>query len=100
MACNADATDTTIVERFFLTYRGVRLPLQLTEELAPEALRHRNTWFRALYDAQGRMQRCEKHVYGAIELLHEYRWTADGRLHEAVITEGDEAPRALILTPA
>ena len=33
--------------RYFLTYRGVRLPLTLTEELSPEALQHRNTYLRA-----------------------------------------------------
>jgi len=38
--------------RYFLTYRGVKLPLQLAEELAPETLANRNTWFRADYDAR------------------------------------------------
>jgi hypothetical protein len=75
-------------ERYFLTYRGARLPLQLTEELLAESLGHRNTYFRAHYDAQDRMLCCEKLVYGEVELSH-----------CAVITVGDEEPRTLYLPP-
>jgi hypothetical protein len=41
--------------RYFLTYRGVKLPLCLTEELPADALRHRNTYFQAAYDEAGQM---------------------------------------------
>ena len=54
---------TTPTLRHFLTYRGVTLPLTLTEELAPDALRNRNTYFRAAYDAADRMIWLEKLVY-------------------------------------
>lgn len=83
------------VQRYFLTYRGVRLPLQLVEELAPDALRHRNTYFRASYDAAGRVQCIEKLVYGEVELRHDYRWTASGRLAAATLTTGGEDPQHL-----
>lgn len=86
-------------ERYFLTYRGTRLPLQLTEELPAESLGHRNTYFRAHYDAQDRMLWCEKLVYGEVELSHHYEYDAAGRLHRAVITAGDDEPRTLHLPP-
>lgn len=86
-------------ERYFLTYRGTRLPLQLTEELPVEALGHRNTYFRARYDAQDRLLCCEKLVYGEVELSHCYEYDAAGRLYCAVITVGDDEPRTLYLPP-
>lgn len=82
-------------ERYFLTYRGTRLPLQLTEELPAEALGHRNTYFRARYDAQDRLLCCEKLVYGEVEMSHRYEYDADGWLCRAVISVGDDEPRTL-----
>jgi len=85
-------------ERYFLTYRcGTRLPLQLTEELPAGALRHRNTYFRARYDALDRLIRCEKLVYGEVEMSHSYEYDAAGRLCRAIITVGDEEPQTLCL---
>jgi hypothetical protein len=84
--------------RYFLTYRGVSLPLCLTEELAPDALRNRNTYFRAAYDEAGRMVWTEKLVYGEVELRHDYRYDAQGVLQSAIVTEQDEEPRVLSLT--
>lgn len=81
--------------RYFLTYRGISLPLALTEELAPEALRNRNTYFRAAYDAHGRMLWVEKLVYDEVEMRHDYRWSEDGRLCGAVVSMPDEEPREL-----
>jgi hypothetical protein len=83
--------------RYFLTYRGVSLPLCMAEELDPEALRNRNTYFRAAYDTAGRMQWVEKLVYGEVEMRHDYRYGEDGTLREATVTEQDEAPRVLSL---
>jgi hypothetical protein len=88
-----------MTERHFLTYRGVALPLQLTEELQSADLANRNTWFTATYDDAGRMLRCEKRVYGSTELLHEYGYDAAGRLCEAVITVGDEEPQRMTFPP-
>lgn len=81
--------------RYFLTYRGVKLPLALAEELAPDALRNRNTYFRAAYDEAGRMQWVEKLVYGDVELRHDYRWDGDGRLCSATISAPGEEPQEL-----
>lgn len=81
--------------RYFLTYRGVRLPLTLAEELAPEALQHRNTYIRAAFDAAGRTLWLEKLVYGEVEMRHDYRWRDDGRLAGATVRTLDEEPREL-----
>lgn len=87
--------------RYFLTYRGVKLPLQMAEELAPEALRNRNTYFEVAYDDAGRMVRVEKRVYGEVELRHDYVHDADGRLVQATITgPDDDEPQVLQMGPA
>ena len=86
-------------ERYFLTYRSTWLPLQLTEELPAGALRHRNTYFRARYDALDRLILCEKLVYGEVEMRHCYEYDAAGRLCRAVITVGDEEPQTPHLEP-
>lgn len=82
-------------ERYFLTYRGMKLPLQLTEELGAEALGHRNTYFRARYDGEDRMISCDKLVYGEIEMSHRYEYDAGDRLRSAAITIGDEEPQLM-----
>ncbi|CAN5191502.1 hypothetical protein BH10PSE16_BH10PSE16_41830 [soil metagenome] len=79
--------------RYFLTYRGVTLPLCLSEELAPDALRNRNTYFQADYDEAGRMLWLEKMVYGEVELRHDYDWASDGSLCRATISTPDEEPQ-------
>jgi len=81
--------------RHFLTYRGVTLPLTLTEELSPDALRNRNTYFRAAYDAEDRMLWLEEIVQGEVELRHDYHWGADGMLRSAIVRTPDEAPQLL-----
>ncbi len=76
--------------KYFLTYSGVRLPLNLVGPLEPEALENRNTYFRATHDADGRVATCEKLVYGEVELSHLYAYRADGTLRHARIEIGDE----------
>lgn len=83
--------------RYFLTYRGISLPLCLVEELAPNALRNRNTYFRAAYDAEGRMLWLEKLVYAEVEMRHDYRYGTDGLLCGATISTPDEEPQVLQL---
>jgi hypothetical protein len=84
--------------RYFLTYRGVRLPLQLTEELQEADLRNRNTYFEAHYDAQGRTTAINKLVYGELEMSHRYLWDeASGKLCQATIQIGDEEAQVLSL---
>jgi hypothetical protein len=84
---------STLTRRYFLTYRGVTLPLCLSEELTLDALRNRNTYFQAEYDEAGRMLWLEKMVYGEVELRHDYRWASDGSLASATITTEDEEPQ-------
>jgi hypothetical protein len=76
--------------RYFLTYSGVRLPLNLVRPLEPTELENRNTYFRAAYDPAGRIALCEKLVYGEVELSHAYAYRADGSLAHARIELGDE----------
>ena len=76
--------------RYFLTYKGVSLPLQLTQELHADDLRNRNTYFEAHYDDQGRLTGIEKKVYGDVEMTHRYVWNDAGQLTEATIQIGDE----------
>jgi len=84
-----------ITLRYFLTYSGVKLPLRMTEEIKADALTHRNTYFRAGFDAAGRMAWVEKLVYGEVEMRHDYAYGDDGQLRNAVITMPDEAPHTL-----
>jgi hypothetical protein len=76
--------------KYFLTYSGVRMPLKLVEPLGPDELGNRNTYFRATYDADGRVATCEKLVYGEVELSHVYAYRDDGTLRHARIELGDE----------
>jgi hypothetical protein len=82
-------------ERYFLSYSGITLPLRLLEEISAEGLAHRNTWFRASYDATGRMLRCEKMVYGDVEMVHDYRYDAAGTLIEATVRIGEDEPQTI-----
>lgn len=93
-----ESTATTL--RYFLTYRGVKLPLCMTEEIDAHALRHRNTYFRAGFDAQGRMNWVEKLVYGEVEMRHDYCYGHDGQLDHAVISMPDEPPQTVQVRPA
>jgi hypothetical protein len=76
--------------RYFLSYSGVRLPLNLVRPLDAAELGNRNTYFRATYDPQGRLLTCEKLVYGEVELVHEYVYRDSGSLARARVTMGDE----------
>jgi hypothetical protein len=75
--------------RYFLSYSGVKLPLQPITELEPAQLEHRNTFFRAYYDGEARLVCLQKVVYGEIELDHRYAYHANGRLSRAEITDAD-----------
>jgi hypothetical protein len=86
--------------RYFLTYSGVTLPLRLSEELTPDTLRNRNTYFQAAFDAAGRMLWLEKMVYGEVEMRHDYTWGSDGSLRKAVISTEDEEPQVREFAPS
>jgi hypothetical protein len=76
--------------RYFLTYSGVKLPLRLVSVLEESELGHRNTYIRAHYDADERLIKCEKLVYGEVELTHRYRYHSNGILRWAEILIDDE----------
>jgi hypothetical protein len=84
------APDNELALKYFLTYSGVKLPLNLVSPVLSEALENRNTYFRAGYDASGRLVFCEKLVYGEVELRHDYEYHADGALARALIDMGGE----------
>lgn len=81
--------------RYFLTYRGVSLPLKLCDELDEAGIQNRGTFFRATYDERGLITRCEKVVYGDIEIEHDYAYDADGKLVEARIASAGEDPHVV-----
>jgi len=75
--------------RFFISYSGVKLPLKLVNEFEGSGLANRNTYFRGYFDADQRLIRCEKLVYGETELLHDYQYDDSGVLRRAEITDAD-----------
>lgn len=75
--------------RYFVSYSGVKLPLKLVNELQESDNQNRNTFFRGFYDDKQRLIRCEKLVYGEIELLHCYSYHDSGELRQAEITDAD-----------
>ncbi len=75
--------------RYFVSYSGVKLPLNLVNPLAEEERAHRNTCFVGFYDAEDKLMACQKLVYGEIELQHLYQYAPDGRLVAAEITDAD-----------
>lgn len=76
-------------QRYFVSYSGVKLPLKLVNELHDSDRDNRNTFFLGVYDEAERLIRCEKRVYGEIELLHNYLYHANGALRLAEITDAD-----------
>lgn len=81
--------------RYFTSYSGVRLPLNLVGELAIDDMRNRNTFYRGLFDQSGLLRRCEKVVYGEVELAHAYDYHPNGRLAQAVIQNEHDDPETL-----
>lgn len=80
--------------RYFLSYRGVKLPLQLSSELVPDDIQNRNTFFEARYDDAGRLVAVDKKVYGDVEMTHRYTWDGD-RLSLAVVQIGDDEAQVM-----
>ncbi len=81
--------ETSINERYFVSYSGVKLPLKLVNELLGNDRDNRNTYFVGIYDNNERLIRCEKRVYGEIELQHNYQYHHNGHLHLAEISDAD-----------
>lgn len=53
-------TSSDLTIRYFTSYSGARLPLNLVGELAADDMRNRNTFYRGAFDAGGLLKRCEK----------------------------------------
>ena len=85
-----------LIYRYFISYTGVKLPLQLVNELDQGQLDNRITYFKAYYDDHNRLKVIEKVVYGEIEFSHHYEYGQDGKLEKAILHEGDELPRTLV----
>jgi Family of unknown function (DUF6156) len=84
------AEETDRERRYFVTYTGVDLPFNLVNEIAPEALTNRNTYFCGYYDKSGRLMAFEKFVYGDVELAHRYDYYDSGALRRVEILMSDE----------
>jgi hypothetical protein len=81
--------------RYFVSYSGVKLPFNLVNAIAPDALSNRNTFIRAWFDRAGMLRGFEKLVYGEVELSHRYEYHGNGRLQRAEIVMLDEEPVAM-----
>jgi hypothetical protein len=87
--------NTSLQTRYFISYSGVTLPLNLVNELE-DGIQQRITYFIGYYDSNGQLLKVEKLVYDEIEFTHEYSYDDTGKIAKAVITEEDEDPRILI----
>lgn len=87
---NSPAPDTSTPYRYFVSYSGVKLPLNLVTPLEAAALNNRNTYFRAWFDDSGRLSGCEKITYGEVELAHRYEYHDNGLLKRAIIINTDD----------
>lgn len=75
--------------RFFVTYTGIKLPLKLINELQPDEVENRNTFFRGYFDGQDRLTSFDKLAYGEVELRHDYTYHDNGKIRAAEITDID-----------
>ncbi|WGJ13215.1 DUF6156 family protein [Methylocapsa sp. D3K7] len=76
--------------RFFVSYTGIKLPFNLVNPIAKEALTNRNTYIRAYFNETGALSCFEKIVYGEIELAHRYEYYGNGSLKTAEISTPEE----------
>lgn len=81
---------SNITRRYFVSYSGIKLPLKLVNEISKDSLHNRNTYFCGHFDANDRLMRCQKIVYGEVESEHVYSYDDNGALKRAEITEDDE----------
>lgn len=78
--------------RFFVSYTGIKLPFNLVNPIAEEALTNRNTYIRAYFNETGALACFEKIVYGEVELAHRYEYYGSGSLKSAEISMPEEEP--------
>jgi hypothetical protein len=82
--------ESNITRRYFVTYSGIKLPLKLVNEITEQSLQNRNTYYCGHFDANDKLIRCQKIVYGEVESEHIYSYYDNGALKLAEITEDDE----------
>ena len=75
--------------RHYLTYTGVKLPLNLLTPLEPEQIANRNTYLRGFFDEQDRLFCLQKIVYTEMEFEHRYHYDSKGILRRAEITDAE-----------
>lgn len=63
-----------LTRRYFVSYSGIKLPLNLVNEISEQGLHTRNTYFCGYYDATQRLVMCQKIVYGEVECEHIYEY--------------------------
>jgi hypothetical protein len=78
--------------RYFVTYTGVTLPFKFVNEIEPEALANRNTYYCVYYDKSGRLMEFAQFAYGAVELIHRYEYHDNGALRRVEILMPEEDP--------
>lgn len=78
--------------RYFISYSGVKLPLNLVNPVEEEALSNRNTFIRAYFDKSGTLTGFDKIVYGEVELSHRYEYHQNGAVKLARIMMLEEDP--------
>ena len=83
-------TQSKGTSRYFVSYRGIKLPLKLVNEITEASLNNRNTYYRGYFNAQDKMLLCQKIVYGEVESEHQYQYYDNGILKSAQITEDDK----------
>lgn len=85
-----------MIQKYFISYTGVNLPLKLTNELEEDGMDNRITFFTGYYDDRDRVVKIEKNVYGEVEFTHIYEYDDDDRIVKATVIEEDEEPRTLL----
>lgn len=76
--------------RYFLSYRSVKLPLKLVNEITEADLNYRNFYYQGEFDENGLLLNCQKIVYNEVESEHRYRYDGNGILVWAQISEDDD----------
>jgi hypothetical protein len=82
--------EQNISRRYFVSYSGIKLPLKLVNEITEQGLQNRNTYYCGYFDADDKLVRCQKIVYGEVESEHVYSYHDNGALKLAEIIEDDE----------
>jgi hypothetical protein len=92
---NAEETDAerrNLERRYFVSYTGVELPLNLVNEISSDALTNRNTYYCGYFDKSGKLMGFDQFAYGAVELSHHYEYHDNGALRRVEILMPEEDP--------